>query len=82
MNIICVARSMLIYKMLLQSLMSETIFEVWYSSCLSEHAVQDLKSALNALLSEPEPLDKNVKELLIHWKNVISSYGNLSIRKA
>ena len=39
MNIICVARSMVIHQMLLQSLNSQTIFEVWYSSCLSEQSI-------------------------------------------
>ena len=36
MNPICVARSLVLYKMLSLGLSVNSIFEVWYSSCLSE----------------------------------------------
>lgn len=52
MNPICVARSIIIHKMLQLNINKDTIFNVWYSSCLTKKDVDKLKMVLAVLLKE------------------------------
>lgn len=62
---ISVARSLIIYKMLLMGMSSQSIFEVWYSSCLSKMAHEDLSKTVQEFLTEYH--DPKVTKLLQHW---------------
>ena len=42
MNAICVARSIIIYRMLTKGMNHHNIFDVWYSSCLNKGTHKDL----------------------------------------
>lgn len=58
----------------------QSIFEVWYSSCLSQQTINDLNEAIHEILKEDH--DQNVIELIQHWKDIISNHNNLLVDKA
>ena len=65
---ICVARSLIIYEMLKNGSNVESIFELWYLSCIShETAIQLQKSIVSILNANSENLQKEVLEILIYW---------------
>ena len=65
---VVIARSLIIYEMMLQGVCAESILQVWFSTGWNENTQKDLKKTCEDLLKkEDSSIDEGVEKLLKHW---------------
>lgn len=70
MSPVCVARSMIIYEMFKNGSDVDTIFELWYLSCISKETCIELQKAIKSILdSKRETLQEEIIGILKYWQD-------------
>ena len=71
---VVIARSLIIYEMMLQGVCAESILQVWFSTGWNENTQKDFKETCQDLLKKEDlGIDHRVKKLMKHWVKTVMS---------